>query len=293
MHKKNILNSNSIIELRRRRRNSLKKKLFLFLFIILIVFYLVVLFTKWDKVQIKNIEVSGVKIINNSSIKKNTLDFLSNKTFIFFNKDNFLFLSKKNLEAELKNKFTRIENIKISLKGLNTLVILIEEKKPNYVWCGEEIPGNYNEIRNKKCLFLDKNGVIFDNAPSFSSGVYVKMFGPVEKIKESESLFNSYFKKDYFSDIINIVDYLEYLELKPSFLFVKEDKEIEVYLNNGFELGKIPKIIFSLNKDILLQLSNLETSLFNDPLKEELKANNSHFLYIDLRFDNKIFYKIK
>ena len=81
--------------------------------------------------------------------------------------------------------------------------------------------------------------------------------------------------------------------LKPYAFYVRDDGDIELYLQSVVPLSSAPKIIFKGNSDIVKLVENLQSTVAVEPLKTDLKQKYNSLKYIDLRFGNKIYYKFE
>ena len=179
-------------------------------------------------------------------------------------------------------EFGRIETLEFNLPNFNTLEVKITERVPLYTWCGEDLPEIELPKEQEDCRFVDSNGFVFDKAPYFSGNVYFKFYGQLE---------NSIFHELKFYQYVNLIENIKLLNLIPVGLYEKTDGETEIYLSLNTPIRLSPKIIFNQNEDLSKLYENLEIAINTEPLKTDLKNNYTKLLYIDLRFNNKVFYK--
>ncbi len=123
---------------------------------------------------------------------------------------------------------------------------------------------------------------MFDKAPYFSGDVYFRFYGLLQDNTLSIQDFNQ-------NQIL--IDKIKELNLNPVSLFYKDNAETEIYLSSDKHITQAPKIIFNSNEDKNLIFENLDVGVSSEPLKSDLKNNYTNLLYIDLRFNNKVFYK--
>ena len=223
---------------------------------------------------------------------------MSGYYFWIFPKSNVLLYPKNDIKNRLNNKFKRLDNISFNIKNEKILEILLQERKAIYTWCGEN-PALYSavvlddkELENQ-CYFIDENGYLFDRAPYFSGEVYFKFFGKLnnDKNKDNTNFIGSYFLPDIFYRMISFRDDVSSFGIKSSSFFLKEDGDIELYLSSSKTSNNLPKIIFKKDDDLLKVAENLQAAITTEPLKSDFEKKYSSLLYIDLRFNNKIYYK--
>ena len=86
--------------------------------------------------------------MDTEAIKNVVEQQLAGKYFGLFPKTNLLFYPKKNIENELENQFKRLENINLSIKNNKILEVSVDERTPEYLWCGAD-----TKFGSRKMLF--------------------------------------------------------------------------------------------------------------------------------------------
>lgn len=287
MRRNVILNSPRLKEIRRKKHKIARKKIMYILVFLVISFVLFSLILRIPAINIKNIEISGNKIIETREIEEIVKKEISGKYFWILPKTNFLIYPKNKIKKELSHNFKRFNKISINLNGFRTLDISVSEYEGRYLYCGT-LPRS--DLENNKCYFLDKNGYIFDEAPYFSGNVYFKFYGD-SSINET-SPNGSYFLKDKFAKIIEFKNAMDKMSLKPaSFLWNENKKTGNFYLLGDSNMN--PYIVFDMDSDYQKLAENLQAAISVEPLKSDLKTKISSLLYIDLRFGNKVYYKFQ
>jgi len=291
MIKRNILNSPRLSELKRKKHKALMNKALLWgLFFVVVLIGIVFLF-RWEKINIKNIQISGNRVVETKVIENAVQESLSGEYLWFFPKTNFLIFPRKLVKDRLADEFKSLTNIALKVENPETLEITLSERKPAYTWCGDELTPENFEATDNKCYFMDESGYIFEEAPYFSGEVYFKFFGKVAE--DEESSLGTYFLPNSFDKILSFKTLLKGVDLKPTSLFVKNDSHLEFYLSSNNLPPNTPKIIFRENADFEKLIQNLQTALSAEPLQTDFKQKYSSLEYIDLRFGNKVYYKFK
>lgn len=304
----------------RKRRRLRRIKYGVFLLLCLIVLGLISYLSYRPKVRVTEISLSGGVLVTEKDIQKETEKYLEGSYFWIFPKNNSFIYPKEDLKKHLKQNFQRIDTIKIELEGLSKMIVSITERKPIAVWCDslsadsvlEKIEEklatasttpektsldevvNVSEVfvdvppvklndNSPKCYFLDQNSTIFAEAPNFSGDAYFKYYGLVEK--------NSPIGKEYmassseFNQINDFISATKQLSIKPIYLVAKGEGEFSLVLYGGGE------VYFDVKKSLKSTYQNLETLLKSSELS--FKQGYLPIEYIDLRYGNKLFYKIK
>lgn len=297
-----VLNSPRILELKKRKRKVIKRKISLLITILILILIGLSFLSRWEKVNITDIQITGNKVIETKIIENIVKDKITGDYLWFFPKTNFLFYPKGDIEKELSNKFKRLKNISISVKNLTTLNISLVERKALYTYCGgkinlqSDLPTeslNSNSVlpEENKCYFMDSDGYVFDEAPYFSGEVYLKFYGTTD-INSDNNPSGSYFYKSNFGKLISFKETLEKMGAKPVIFYVEDNGDIEVFLSSSSsQMG--PEIILKMDSDFGQVAENLQSVLTTEPLQSDFKNKYSSLLYIDLRFGNKVYYKLK
>lgn len=274
-----------LLELKRKRQKVLRNKILIYFFLVVILFFVVSFATRWDKIRITSIEVTGNKILDTESIKDILNKEMDGYYYFIVPKDSVFFYPRKHLEYTLSDKFKRIKEISIDMKGDQTLEVYLSERKAAYTWCGENFPTDEESLEKEKCYFMSADGYIFDRAPFFSGAVYFKFYGP--------GAMGSVFAPDYFNKLIDFKYTILSMGLHPNIFNLKKDNDVELYLSSNNSFVQAPKIIFKSNSDLQKVAENLQAAVTTDPLKTNLKDTYDKLNYIDLRFGNKIYYKFR
>ena len=158
---------------RRRKQKRIKYAIFLLCFFVLV--GLVSYASHLPKVRISEVVLKGGLLVTEKEIKEESLNYIQGSYFLFFLKSNSFIYTKNSLEVNLKNKFKRIDTIKIYLDGFNVMIVEITERKPVAIWC------NGLGADDDTCYFIDQNSTVFAEAPNFSGDVYFKYYGLIDK----------------------------------------------------------------------------------------------------------------
>lgn len=226
--------------------------------------------------QVANITVTGNLELSNQEIHQSVEDSLQGKYLGVIPKNNFLFISQKRIESLLSGNFKKIRSVVMVKKFPDTVDITIDERKALLVWCSAE-----------KCYLLDEKGVAYNEA-DFASAELVQNHllqisdtsGRAVKIGEKiiEPAYEQY--------VLNIKDALAAVGFNTTEQYstpsrmaeeinVKTDQESEFYFSTQFDLQSALRTLTVILK------------------KEIPQEKRSDIAYIDLRNENKVFYKFK
>ncbi|MEQ1499888.1 MAG: hypothetical protein ABL917_00765 [Parcubacteria group bacterium] len=273
-------------------RKKRKKKLIRYGLIIFLLFSHIALssyIAHTKEFRISKVVLSGGVLVTQNDIELETTKHLGGKYIWLFPKNNAFLYKKKDLREYLKNTFKRIDTIDIKLEGFQTLLIKITERKPYAIWCDKkysatdiDTDGVSQKIEN--CYFMDQNSAIFAPAPHFSGDAYFKYYGAVATTSPIGSYFMS--SSTEFMNVSNFIENMKKIGVRPQYLLAKDNDEFVVVMSGGGE------VYFDMREDLAKVASNLD-SLLQTPGLSSMDRSNLELEYIDLRFGNKLFYKLK
>jgi hypothetical protein len=221
--------------------------------------------------KIKAIEISGNREIRAEDIKN------------ILNYKNIFLATKNRIKSDLIKKFPLIAELEIRINLFKRKIELnLKEREGFGIVCqAEKIKQENVEIdQTKNCFYIDKEGVIFEDAPQTSGSLII--------------LIKDYSGRDYrIGD--NIFD-------ENIISFIAEAKEFLVSETNikviDFDILSFPPdnlkvitsegwyILFNLQKEAGNQLLALKAVL-----DEKIKDARKDLQYVDLRIENRVYYK--
>jgi len=249
-----------------------KRRIFLIVLIIIILgglFYLLVYASLW---KIKKVSVSGTQ--KTELITEIRTLVQKNKNGLYgwiIPKDNILFFSLQDLKSEINSNIV-LDNLEIRKKLFGTLEITVEEKLPVLIW---------NETNDY--YYIDKLGIVMGarqfeqlefDLPFINHGTTTQVIVG-KKILDEKNI-----------DFVRIV--LAELENKFRDIRVVQLVVPEMNKNNlYFYTDQSWYFILNIDNDITVSLNNL-----NRLIEQKIEDINN-LEYIDLRIEDKIFYKLK
>ena len=234
------------------------------------------------KLRISKVELMGGVLVTQTDIQTEVLSFLRGSYLWLFPKDNAFLYAHDKLENDLKEIFKRIDTIDVKRTGLTALVVNITERKPQALWCSSADEANIT----KQCFFMDSNGTIFTEAPYFSGDAYFKYYGLVPLQVQSPIGLQYLASSTEFSQITGFVETVRKLSLKPLYLVAKDNSEFSLAISGG------GFIYFDMKEPLSKTGENLQ-ALLRTPALSGFANRDLPVEYIDLRFGNKLFYKLR
>lgn len=144
--------------------------------------------------------VSGVVVGEEGGVPGSAVEEFVRKTiegryFFIFPKDNVFLYPKYALESGLRKEFPILKDAQVRARDFKTLEVSLTVREPAALWCTS------NE---GTCKLMDEEGVVYADAPHFSSPVYVSYEGPLT----GEGVPAQYLSPEGFRALFALVDAL-------------------------------------------------------------------------------------
>ena len=266
------------LPLRARRRRIRYVLVFGLLVLLGALFYATVWLSYRPELNIASIEVSGAEGISEERIKERVEAILDDGSFHLLSHRNIFLYPREQLEEELVNSFAPIRAVHITRASLfsTALLVSVEEREPFAQWC-TDLP---------ECYFMDPGGFIYASvgehtdhmAQATSSTPYVFTGGisSIDPIRQS-------FIQAHLPGLISLLTFLGQAGLTSLGARIENDQDFSIPLREGFLL----KVSFGADPAALVR--NLQLVLSS----EALKGKREKLEYVDLRFGNRVYYKLK
>jgi hypothetical protein len=254
---------------------------FIYYFLVVIFFatlVYVLIFSLFLKVE--RVAIFGAEAIKQDEIEKETESFMDGKYWKFLPRNNLLFVFKNKLEDVLRKKFVKIDSIEIKKVFPNTLDIKIKERKSLIIWC-------QGEVVSEKCFIVDNKGYAYTQAllesPEVKENNLIEMVdSSAREITKGEKILAD----DYIEFVSNIKDEIYKItgiNIIPRYTTPSRlSEELSAQTDAGWGIrfsNEIP-----LDKSVRTLKTFLDKKVISDYGQLE---------YVDLRAENKVFYKLK
>ena len=257
------------------KKKEREKKFYQFLFILVFLIVLVgpVFVLRSEKLKVSQVSVSGNAVTQSSEVESLVRERLSGYYLGLIPRSSTLFYPKNEIMDALDKQIPRLASVSVSLDGFRGVSVEVIEREPSALYCAE-----LND--DEECYFLDNSGYIYSEAPDFTTGVYLiyrrepSLENPVDKY---------FLDKNEFVKVNKFINSLSKLEREPVGILYKDSEDFLTHASG-------PQIMWKRNQDSDKLLIDLESFLKGSKLKAEEISNMS---YLDLRFDNKIYYKAR
>ncbi len=263
-----------------RRRNDKPLKFgrvvfYLLLFLFLGITAYVLIFSAFMKV--KNCVLSGTSELSHDEALRKAKSSLEGNFFGFIPRNNFFLVSRERIKRSLTNEFKKIKEVEIKKIFPQTLIVNIAERKSLIVWCSAG-----------PCYILDEQGYAYTgtdlDSPEVVQNNLIKI---IDTGARPVILGEKILSEEYIRYLINLREETE----KASVAGINSEwitpsiaaEELEIITREGW------KIFFSAKITPVKAVRTLKTFLEEEIDEEKRKKLD----YVDLRVENKVYYKLK
>lgn len=259
----------------KKKKSIFKRSVFWLSFFSLIILGAIFYFLFFsDFFQIEKVTVATEKKVSSENIKQIVENELEGKILFFRTKSIFL-VNLNKIRENLLNEFPQIAEIEIKREFPDKLNLRVLERKEVGISCHTQPPAE-----QPNCFFLDKEGVVFENASEDSQLLKIEGGKLINDLKLGERVI----EKELLTSILKIESKLKNdLKIPLKEAKITSEEEINFKTLEGWE------IYFNPENDLNWQLTKLKAVL-----EEEIPLEKRQDLeYIDLRFGNLAPYKYR
>ena len=255
-----------------KKRRLFLIRLYIILFFVFVIVFGLAIFSGNERVKIQTIIVSGNAAVSSDDVLVIADRDMAGRYWYLFSRDNSLIFPRFQIKADLLKEIKTINDLDISWDNWRQISISITEKKPHSVWCGNDIT-----VANPGCYFVDKNGYIYSEAPTFSGNIFIKDYGNIST--STGAVGQHFLSKQTYAQIFSLVSILDKNDLKVTAISF-DGTDFRFTLETG------PTIVFNDENNFDSSFQNLFSAIKTKNL--DLVRDAGIISYIDLRFDNKI-----
>lgn len=222
---------------------------------------------------IGTITVAGVEKIAPDIISSYVESALSDGSFHFFSRRNIFLYPKDVIEMGIAESFPRVRSARLSRPEVfsRELIVTIEEREPYALWCATDAD----------CYAMDDTGFVFTTAATSTNQDFETQY--IFSGGVSGGPIGSEFVPGQLPSVLALLRILQQqTNLIPVRIDVQADQDFHVSVTQGFYI----KASFGQEPEAIAQ--NLGLVLASDALRDRL----AEIEYVDLRFGNRVYYKM-
>lgn len=228
--------------------------------------------------NIKSVIVNGAQDLKKEDIASVSSDILKQKYFFnTLHRSNLILLNTDEIKTALQDRFKRIESVEITKKFPDKLFIKIKEWESSLVFCSGD-----------QCFVVDSNGKAYARADFHNSELGEQSLLVLRDLSQKNIIQENI---DMDSGLINFLENIEDRLSSELNLNTKQEWSTPLLVSGDLraETTEGWKVYFNYNIGTEKEIEMLKTVL-NNSLDDDKRSNLE---YVDLRLDNKVYYKLK
>ena len=220
---------------------------------------------------IQHIEIAGAKDVSTELVHSLVEGKLASNSFAFFSPSNIFLYPRAEIEAAVREQYPPVNSVSVSRESLfaTAITVKIEERKAFARWCSET------------CYALDESGFIFGAASDIPNVATPYDFGGA--LATSTEPIGQTFLPGRFVGVVALLERLGQAGFSPERITMDGAQDFSVRLAEGYVINA------TFGSDVGTLVKNLELVLSSDALR----GKESQLEYIDLRFGNRVYYKLR
>lgn len=219
--------------------------------------------------QVRDVQVSGTKTLATSTLISYIQGQIAGRYLFVLPKRNIFIYPKRAIADGLLAQFPELRAADVHAGNFHTIAAEVVEREPKALWC-----------QGAQCYYMDQAGVVY--APAVAQDGYVVYRGRAE----GESLPRQYLTEDTFESLFALADAVSQKlpDTPVKEVAVDAHSDAEATLGNGFVLR------FALGDAGGDVFERFSLALTSAPFAEHALGE---FEYLDLRFGDKLYYRLK
>lgn len=235
--------------------------------------------THTETLRVRDIVVEGTRDISPKTIRAAVEACVADGAFSLINKNSTLFFPKAQVASALYAQFPRIHTAVVSPQiATRTVHIVVSERTPFAVWCAP----THDPEHARECFYIDEAGVVFERAYEPYELLVVEGNTVPSEIYPQREPFLSTVEPEYFKNMNAFIARLTENGFHPQHV-VFDATDITIALMEGYD---IRADITRAGEDNMIALLSVLS-------QKELADARAHLLYIDIRFGERVYYKLR
>lgn len=244
-------------------------------------------FSHYPSFAISNVSVVGLDGDQKQGIETFVNTELQGGYLHLFSKHNFLLYPKGVLERGIFDQFKKVESVKLTVQGKHDLIVSVVQRGPYALWCNadkvQQLEGSTSTgVNLDHCYDTDKGGLAFQShdASLTALPILFKTFDKENVVGEN------ILDQEKFTNLRELIVSLDSLAIKTSSIIFKDNGDFEIHSD------KNEKYIFGAGDDLKTDVGNLKLLLDSADFKNQTATSSKKIDYIDLRFGQKLYFKL-
>jgi len=242
---------------------------------VLVVFGALVALSYAPFLRITTVAIVGASTVASTSVQTLAQSELKGRYLFVFAKDNIFLYPQRTIAQHLQAQYPQFKSVDVHAQDFHTIEVVVAERQTAAQWCASlgSAPS--------ACYYMDESGVVF--APAFvsTSTPYVSYSGGT-----AGTLPWQYLKPGQFTSLAALVGALTQYEPTDPVrqVVVDQSGDVRAYFKDDFLL------MFALSDASGDTFERFRLALTAQPFAGHTLGD---FEYLDLRFGDKLYYKLK
>lgn len=251
--------------------------------LVVAIFLLVLALFSSKQIAIKTVSFQGNKVVSDEELLAAVVPHLEGAYAHLFSRRNIVIFPRKAIEADILSSFVRIESVAVDREGLSKIIIAVVERDSTGLWCGSSPTAS--------CYFIDETALAFAVAPRLNGRSFI-VYERALPLKPIGKTLEPY---EDFVELSHLIDSVATLGFNTRRVVWKEDA-LELVTMFSTRIGEESvHLRVPLTGPYEQTFTNL-ASIVQSQENKKIGADEEPFVfadleYIDLRFENRIFYK--
>jgi|GEM_PF-1364486 len=304
------------------RKERKKRTYILIAWMVLIISFvaLFVLLLYTPFVRIQKIVVSPTSTLHPGDLATTIQKSLDYRSLWVIPHATWMTLPRKDVKAQVMETYPRVKDISLGVQDFSRLVADVTEWDPEYLWCGyigyvvntqieedilseeDVVTADIIPIENREllsipdtaeCLYVDRSGVVFAEAPRFSIGVY-DMFYTTDSARKDVTLSERVLDEELFNRIKKLRSAFSEHGVETSYAVLEshDDMRLGIESINGV---RVPDAMLRIHMGMLAEdtIELLQLTIVHENFTKRFIENSDALEYIDVRFDGKILFRFR
>lgn len=226
-------------------------------------------------IQVQTVAVAGTQTLSSSTVERFVRERLAGTYAYVLPESNIFLYPKARIRSELLSAYPVLASVDVHAVDFHTIAVNLVERQPRALWCPPD----------GGCLFMDENGVAYEEAPAFSEPVYPIYRGGFADLSSENELPKQFLSPADFQSLSALVSAIvqKIPDEQLASVSVSDDNDVLMAFADGFVLK------FALQDHGGDIFERFVLALTSDVLKSH---KLSEFQYLDLRFGDKLYYKL-
>jgi cell division septal protein FtsQ len=231
-----------------------------------------------DSLELRNISVSGTNMLSATAVRGVVDEQLSGRVSGIFSKRNVLLYPKSAIEAHLQEKFPALASAELESAGITSgdLLVSIQEREAFALWCAGMLESS--------CFAIDTTGFVFASAfqaQALDAGLLVFR----GSLATTTDTIGAHVLPGEFQNVMSTIDALSRVVPGPASVHIENEK-----ISLRYPSGLLVHFTTERSNNPEVLAANFRIALESEALSG---VPHERIEYIDLRFENRLYYRLR